>query len=97
MSAKCVECQEVITNPICPRCVGNEIKVWLKENLPGLVHIIGAGPRYGCAKCVICGKCLAVCAHCFAKDIYLEVIKVKPELGEDFISCFNFGLREEFE
>jgi hypothetical protein len=94
---RCIECKEVITNPICPRCLGSEIKVWLKEKMPELVHIIGAGPRFGSTRCIFCKKEMGICAHCFSRDIYLEVVRLQPDLGEDFISCFNYDLREEFE
>jgi hypothetical protein len=98
MEHKCVECEEAITNPICPKCLGREIKVWLKEKLPEIAHITEISPQYGTGtSCMFCGRDIAVCAHCVSKDIYLEVTALKPELSEDFISCFNFELREEFE
>jgi len=98
MENRCVECQQIIENPICPRCLGREIKQWLKEKVPELATILEITPNYGTGtKCIFCNKDVAICAHCFSKDVYLEVTKLRPELSEDFISCFNYGLREEFE
>ena len=95
---RCIECQQAMTNPICPRCLSKEIKTWLREKVPELVHIIGPAPKYGTGtRCMFCGKDMAICAHCFSKEVYLEVVKLKPELSEEFISCFNYSLREEFE
>ena len=99
----CDKCHQEITNPICPKCLGREIKIWLKEKSPKMQRIVGPYSRFPSAKGIFCGKCIfcgdeiGICAHCVTKDVYLKLIEKKPKLGEEFISCFNYELREDFE
>jgi hypothetical protein len=97
---RCVICQEAITNPICQDCLQKEIEHWLADIKPSLVPKLRDYTRifaYGhkCISCVICGRNMNICAHCFCEDIY-ELLKY--ELGrnaENFLSSFNFDLNRE--
>lgn len=93
--ALCMECMEGITNPICPECLAMEMEIWNKKLKP-----IITVPNYTTynsknVRCLFCGKIMDICAHCFSRSMY-ELIKEKyPDLAEDFIDTFNYGLREE--
>lgn len=92
--AQCIECREGITNPICPDCRATEIeswRPWLKHILPTPETYVGDGVR-----CMFCGKLMSICAHCYTKDIYNYLVEEEPEIAEEFMDIFDFGLREEF-
>ena len=98
---KCVVCQEAITNPICPECLQREIEHWLADTMPSLVGEIrgceGIADTYShdVTECVICGKNMAVCAHCFCKDIYELLEQQLGGMAEEFLFTFNFELMRE--
>ena len=92
--AVCVVCREGITNPICPDCLAMEIKNWnnsINLSRPDFGNtLVGEGVR-----CIFCGKVMSICAHCYARDVYDSLIEEQPELGEEFIETFDFGLKRE--
>jgi hypothetical protein len=89
--ANCIICREGITNPICPECLAKEIGHWRPE----LKSSMATPASTGYSRCMICGKGMSICAHCYSRDIY-ELIKEEfPWLAEEFIERFDFGLREE--
>ncbi|MBD3249840.1 hypothetical protein GF336_07370 [Candidatus Woesearchaeota archaeon] len=95
--AKCVICQEAITNPTCPECLGTEVITWLKERIPSLADEI-TWPAFGCktgVNCIKCGKEMGICAHCYTREIYGYFRDLTPILANDFAETFDFGLREE--
>ena len=98
---KCVICQEAITNPICPDCLQREVEHWLADFNPSLVPqlreytgIFDAYTHEG-VTCVICGRDMRVCAHCFCKDIYQLFRDQLKDKAEDFLFSFDFELNKE--
>ena len=89
--AKCIICQEGITNPICPECLAKEIGYWKPELKTSLETPVSSGA----VRCMFCGKGINICAHCYSRDVYNLVNEDFPWLAEEFIERFDFGLREE--
>ncbi|HHE36856.1 MAG TPA: hypothetical protein ENL16_03525 [Candidatus Woesearchaeota archaeon] len=101
--ANCEVCEEVITQPVCPACLEREMIEWLvqkekDEDKAGLIDFIKKttislrGHGYAQTKCVICGKNMRVCAHCYCKEILDYINKEYPELEEEFITHFDFNI-----
>lgn len=95
--AVCIECREGITNPICPDCLAREMESWEPKMKSILLTpdferdtYVGDGVR-----CIFCGRFMSICAHCYTRDIYDSVVEEYPEIAEEFIERFNFGLKEE--
>lgn len=90
--AKCIECRESITNPICPVCLAKEMKNWK----PSIRKYLTT-PEYNNngVNCLICGKGMSICAHCFCRDVYDDLMEEEPEIAEEFVDMFDFRLREE--
>jgi hypothetical protein len=39
---------------------------------------------------------MSICAHCYCRDVYEFLAEKKPEIAENFMERFNYGLKEEF-
>ncbi len=91
----CRECDEVITNPLCPGCVARGVEQWALIWMPELIPRLQIGQSFGTGThCIICNRDMGVCAHCYSKEIYEMIMQAVPELGEEFLQSFNFELRE---
>ncbi len=91
-AAECVECSQVITQPICAVCIASEMREWLRESKPELVGRVFALKGYHSdVNCVLCGSPMNLCSYCFTKEV-LETLKENPELLAEFITFFNFDL-----
>jgi len=95
---ECVICGEGITNPICPTCLGKEIEQWTNEFMPTKTRFvkdmatISESYTHRGENCIICGKEMQVCSHCFAKSIYDEIVEEDDLLGPEYLQYFNFEL-----
>jgi len=88
--AVCIECREGITNPICPDCLADSIKAWLRDKVPSLADEL-VTPRFETGvKCIKCGNKMGICAHCYVNDVYDYFWNLTPMLATDFINTFNF-------
>lgn len=96
---KCVICSEAITNPVCPDCLQREVEHWLVDLNPSLIKDlrdytgIFNSYRHDGVKCILCGKEMAVCAHCFCKDIHEMFSDKLGRDAEEFLFSFNFELK----
>lgn len=92
---RCKECWDIITNPMCPGCISKGVEQWALIWMPEIVPYLDFGLGEGAGtKCVLCGREMSMCAFCYSKEIYEMVVSAIPELGEEFLQHFNFGLRE---
>ena len=92
----CVECDEVITNPICSDCLAKTMQVMVAEYDQQLAkEIVGFSMEEGVTTCIHCGKSMSLCAHCFSLDIYEFLQEKRPDIAEEFVSRFDFDLRQE--
>lgn len=95
-TAECVVCREAVTNPICPDCLAAEAKTWLAENSPDLIGFISKTEtvtkafRHSASNCVICGKEMAVCPHCYSRDMFQELAQQSPSMAARFAQVFNY-------
>ena len=95
MQYACRDCEDVITNPVCPGCLSRGIEQWALIWMPELLSHIQLNPAFGTGtRCIMCKRDMSQCAHCFSKEIYELVVRSIPELGEEFLQSFNFQLRE---
>lgn len=92
----CVLCGEVITNPICIDCLKREMYYWFMDKNKNMVNLIRDMTRsfkeytHDVTRCIICGKNMNVCAHCYVKEVS-DLIKNK-ETREEFLLQFNYEL-----
>jgi hypothetical protein len=95
--AACLVCGDVITNPICPECLMQEIRDWLSGVEPEFVQylkdFVNVLPNTGgqATHCVLCGQNIGVCSYCFAHDVLEYIIQERPDLADSFIENF-FGV-----
>ena len=94
---ECVVCEQVITNPLCVDCLGEEIKSWLVEKgksssiikrLDLFTQSLHSSEGVSCVHCK--GK-TRVCPSCYTKEVY-ELLKeelTREEL-EEYDLYFNF-------
>ena len=94
---RCIECTDVITNPVCPGCLAKEMQVMVSEHNEALAMQITA-PHIpgGETMCISCGDSMNLCAHCFSKDVYLFLEHHNEQIAEEFMRRFDFELRQEF-
>lgn len=92
----CVQCGEVITNPICIECLEREMEHWLMEYRPKLISFIRDTTKcfrsytHDVMSCVICGKNMNICAHCYVKEI--SCLIKSNRLMKEFLTQFNYDL-----
>lgn len=89
----CLVCNSPVTNPICDKCLEEEIREWLKTESPGLytelklrVYLKSKSNM----KCIKCGKGVDICASCYTKEVYDVLSEKNKKLAEEFIEIFNF-------
>ena len=96
---ECVECREVITNPLCPGCLKKAVAQWLGEKDQKHVKAFHAAHRAlvlgtGTMNCIKCRKPMDLCTHCYSAAI-LTWLRRTPSLEqevEEYLSYFNFEL-----
>ena len=94
VSHSCIECDDVITEPICPGCLSKRMQQFVEESDPELAkEIENLVVPEGNALCLFCGKKMNICAHCFSREVYEFIVEKNSLLAEDFIGRFDFELR----
>jgi hypothetical protein len=92
--SRCVDCQDIITQPICSHCLHSQMKVMVGEFDPELASEIDPCEISGDTNCIQCGKEMGLCAHCYSKDVYLQIKSKNENIAAQFIARFDFDLRE---
>ncbi|MFP4568247.1 MAG: hypothetical protein ACLFN8_04855 [Candidatus Woesearchaeota archaeon] len=88
---ECVLCNEYITNPICPECIGVQVKTWLFEVRPDLVKDLDVETLKFSQKifkenaCISCKGYMDICSYCFTEHIFEWL---EPLLEQDDLSLF---------
>lgn len=101
-STLCWECNETITEPLCPHCLTKHIQAYVGERRPDLalqmVNSTEAGGIEGEGEttCLCCGQGMNICAHCISSDAYQYLLEKDAALAEDFMGRFDFDLRTTF-
>jgi hypothetical protein len=99
---ECVLCEEYITNPLCPECVGEQIKTWLAETKPDLVSLLDIETRkmsqhvFDENHCISCKKDMDVCTYCYTEHIldWLEDKLPKENLSQ-FVKFFHYDFHKK--
>lgn len=97
--AICEECDEAISNPICPNCLERQAIAWLMERKKETL-VIRVKDRMDLIKrqsnssksnvnCVICKNKLSICPHCTSNEI-LKALNKEKKLSNDFLRLFNY-------
>ena len=92
MDEACVQCGEGITNPICIRCVGEEMETWMREKRPASIPMVRLTTKsfeaymHDATLCIICGGNMNVCAHCYTREVLSSLAdkKLAKEMQEQF-------------
>lgn len=97
---ECVECEEVIVNPVCPDCLSEGIACWVGERLgpeaAGAVHDItdALAHREGTTWCIKCGVHMQMCAYCYTNSL-MSILKNHPAVLVQFLYYFGFDFEKE--
>ncbi len=91
---RCVDCNDIITQPICSECLSSQMKVMVAEMDASLVSEIDSANIPGGTNCIRCSSEMGLCAHCYSKDVYYQIKDKNSEVAEQFLARFDFGLRE---
>lgn len=86
----CVECNEVISNPLCSDCLAKKMRFLVKLHNPLLAEKINGPKIYGETVCISCGSKMGLCPCCFSKEIYKLIKLEQPSLAEEFSHRFDF-------
>jgi hypothetical protein len=92
---RCVQCEDVITNPLCTDCLAMQMVVMVGEYDQNLAKYIKGFVTDGDTICISCGSRMGLCAYCFSKDIYGFLKDKKSTIAQEFLSRFDFELRKE--
>ena len=93
MQNRCLDCDDIITNPICPDCLAKKMRLVVGEHNPDLAKEIISTTVDGETTCITCGAGMGICAHCFSKDIYELLVEKSYTHTKEFMSRFDFFLR----
>ena len=91
--SRCVECDEIISNPLCSECLAERMKSMIQEHNPELAEEIAGFAIDGETVCISCGQGMGLCAHCFSRGIYEYLQEKNTFIAKEFASRFDFNLR----
>lgn len=88
--ATCVACNSVITNPICPSCIGLELNQWLAEKTHLAVSAFSL-PKADIMgiRCVVCNSSMNYCAQCFTIDAMSDMV-LDDEERQEVATFFDY-------
>lgn len=98
--AACLVCGDVISNPICPGCLAEELEDLLGREHPEAQLVVRearssietSGAEL--TTCIICGKDMNVCPVCFMEEMRQLVSTHDPRTGELITERFGYGYVE---
>ncbi len=93
MFNRCMECDEIVTNPICSECLAERMRTAVAEDSPKLAKLITGINTMGETLCLFCHHSVGLCAHCFSKDVHELIAENNPQLAKKFMVQFDFELR----
>ena len=99
---ECVLCKEHITNPLCPECVGEQVKTWLFEVRPDLVSALDIETSkmslglFNNNTCISCKKHMDVCTYCYTEHVFewIGPLVEKNDLSE-FLRFFHYDFHRK--
>jgi len=96
----CVECEEAITNPVCPECLAEGIAAWAGEHAgPAVATAVfnvteSLAYRMGSTNCIKCRTPMGLCTYCYTNAL-IDVLKSHPVLLAQFLYFFSFDLEKQ--
>jgi hypothetical protein len=95
--ATCLECGEVISNPICPGCLADEMEDLLGREHPEAQLVVRearnafetAGNEL--TTCILCGNQINICPYCFMEDMRLMLTDAYPKTGDKLTEDYGYG------
>ena len=90
---RCIDCSEVISNPVCSQCLGSQMKQVLGEIDPKLAEKIVTSNFAGDTHCLSCGSEMGLCAHCFSRDVFEQIKDLNEHAADEFLARFDYDLR----
>lgn len=92
----CIACEEVITNPLCPCCLHDEMRQWLvEESAERIADVLKAFTasivQSGETHCIKCFRAMSVCTYCYTRDV-LDLVRHDKHLLSQYLTYFNFDL-----
>lgn len=91
--SRCVECDEIISNPLCSECLAERMRMVIQVPRPDLAPEITGFAIDGDVTCISCGQGMGLCAHCFSRSIYEYLQENDISLAREFANQFDFNLR----
>ena len=91
----CIQCNQVITNPVCAHCLEKSVKDWLYQRKPSVIPMLESISKeyitgFEETHCVSCGRLMNLCSYCYTVELF-DILKVNaPELVEEFVTFFHF-------
>ncbi len=89
---ECTMCEEPITNPLCPDCLGQAVSAWLNEQRPrkvaALQNLTNSWKSQHGEHCIRCGQSFVLCTYCYTKDVFNWLRD--GELQVQFLRHFDF-------
>ena len=106
--SQCLQCREVISNPICEHCYTKQVKLWMEESeidvktrnqvLKRIKSVNSKDFEYEDGlNCIFCGKETSLCSHCFFFRVFRILITSKISDGDIkmFLKIFNYRPHDE--
>lgn len=101
---ECLNCHEVVSNPLCPECLTFQMEAWLSSisSYPLKDKILKRIKDYvketsnlegDSTPCVVCRKPRAsLCPYCFTNYVFalLKCLRVHREILREFLQFFNY-------
>ena len=98
----CVQCNRVISNPICISCLRQQVEDWLIDTKPMLISKLNkktekmneheSVPADHDVSCVKCGNDITVCYDCYIAEISKMMNVRDSELVGKFNRIFRFNV-----
>jgi len=79
-------------------CLEEEMTSWIADFDSSLVKDVrntDIFPRDNVidVNCILCGRKMDVCPHCYSKDVYMGLRNKNKILADTFVENFNFELK----
>lgn len=95
----CEVCDDVITQPLCARCLEQQVATWLWEQMPEESNLFTTLSNLrdelctlgGVTDCIKCGMAMSVCSFCYTEHVHRWVKKHYPHLEPEFRTLFYYG------
>lgn len=92
--SECVLCTDVITNPLCPECLLQEMMDWAYDKEDVMLALLDEMESIKCfdgtTPCLKCSNNFSICAYCFTEQVRENLDYYFPEIAAEFSTFFNF-------